>query len=130
MKQPTQQHHLHRPFRHSAGIFARLVAAYFALTSFSLQAAPANNEANQNTNDGTRIIGTEDSPAVLNVIPWQQRELGRITEPSNPPFHSVLDDALNPVDPEVLQREATFHQQIKEGAASQPDAGVISQPNN
>lgn len=62
----------------------------------------------EDISDGTRIIGTEDSPAVLNVVPWQERELGGNPATGNRQFRSVLDDALKPVDRGELQRENDY----------------------
>jgi hypothetical protein len=58
--------------------------------------------------EGTRIIGTEESPAVLNVVPWQARELGGNPANGSRQFKSVLDDALKPVDRGELQREIDY----------------------
>lgn len=58
--------------------------------------------------EGTRIIGTEESPAVLNVVPWQDRELGGNPATGNRQFRSVLDDALKPVDRGELKREVDY----------------------
>lgn len=62
----------------------------------------------EDVTEGTRIIGTEESPAVLNVVPWQDRELGGNPATGNRQFRSVLDDALKPVDRGELQREIDY----------------------
>ena len=64
--------------------------------------------AEEETSEGTRIIGTEESPAVLNVVPWQERELGGNPASGSRQFRSVLDDALKPVDRGELQREIDY----------------------
>lgn len=62
----------------------------------------------EDVTEGTRIIGTEESPAVLNVVPWQDRELGGNPASGNRQFRSVLDDALKPVDRGELKREVDY----------------------
>ncbi len=62
----------------------------------------------EDVEEGTRIIGTEESPAVLNVVPWQARELGGNPANGSRQFKSVLDDALKPVDRGELQREIDY----------------------
>ncbi len=64
--------------------------------------------AEETIEEGTRIIGTEESPAVLNVVPWQARELGGDPASGSRQFRSVLDDALKPVDRGELQREIDY----------------------
>lgn len=68
----------------------------------------ANSHAEETIEEGTRIIGTEESPAVLNVVPWQSRELGGDPASGSRQFRSVLDDALKPVDRGELQREIDY----------------------
>lgn len=80
--------------------YAPLMLAVMTLLSGSLQA--------EETIEGTRIIGTEESPAVLNVVPWQARELGGDPASGSRQFRSVLDDALKPVDRGELQREIDY----------------------
>lgn len=62
----------------------------------------------EEVSEGTKIIGTEESPAVLNVVPWQDRELGGNPASGGKPISSVLDDALKPVDRGELRREIDY----------------------
>jgi hypothetical protein len=57
---------------------------------------------------GTRIVGSDEAPAVLNIVPWQERELGAAPGQITTPAGSVLDEALNPVDRAELQREIEY----------------------
>lgn len=66
------------------------------------------------TADGTTIIGTKEAPAVLNVVPWQGRELQ--ADPNNirpPEAQSVLEDSLRPIDRDVLIREVDYFNLLK-----------------
>ncbi len=59
--------------------------------------------------EGTTIIGTKESPTVLNVVPWQNVELNLDAWDIRPAAaSSVLDDSLNPIDKEVLRREVDY----------------------
>jgi sensor domain CHASE-containing protein len=57
---------------------------------------------------GTRIVGSDEAPAVLSIVPWQDRELGTAPGQIAPPVGSVLDDALRPVDRAEMQREIEY----------------------
>lgn len=92
-------------------VAARLTALSIILT------APVSAFAEPDTlktAEGTTIIGTKEAPAVLNVVPWQGRELQ--ADPSNirpPEAQSVLEDGLKPIDREVLMREVEYFNFLK-----------------
>jgi len=59
--------------------------------------------------EGTTIIGTKEAPNVLNVVPWQSKELGKDPWGSNPsPQSDLLQDSLKPVDSDELQRQVDY----------------------
>lgn len=60
--------------------------------------------------DRTRIVGQRELPKVLTIVPWK-KPLGAGL--SGRPVHSVLDEALAPVDREVLQREMAYDAQLR-----------------
>lgn len=73
------------------------------------RAEPARTAVDENRPEaGTRIVGSDEAPAVLNIVPWQERELGAAPGQITTPAGSVLDDALNPVDRAELQREIEY----------------------
>ncbi len=53
---------------------------------------------------GTSIIGNKELPNVLYIVPW--KPAGTV-DLETPPFKSVLDDVLKPVD------RSSFKQQVK-----------------
>ena len=58
---------------------------------------------------GMSILGNEEAPKALVIIPWKSSELGdEIGMPEQ------LDDKANPVDREVFLRELRFHD-IRQG---------------
>jgi hypothetical protein len=81
--------------------------AVLALVLVSLLPLAANAET------GTNIIATEESPTVLNVVPWQTKELQvNPWDATEKPKSAVLDNALNPVDKDELKREVDYFNQL------------------
>ena len=68
--------------------------------------ASANLYAQQRLEmEGTAIIGNKELPKVLYIVPWKSAERISLT---TPPYRSVLDDALQPLDrPWKLPLEST-----------------------
>ena len=59
---------------------------------------------------GTTIIGSEEAPTVLNVVPWKTKELGADPwqKTDQGPSSSILDDVLQPIDRDELRREVQY----------------------
>ncbi|MDF1822879.1 MAG: hypothetical protein P1U64_14970 [Alcanivoracaceae bacterium] len=55
---------------------------------------------------GTNIIGTQEAPTVLNVVPWKDKE---VKLEKRDPTSSLLDRVLEPLDQEVLLREVEYY---------------------
>lgn len=67
--------------------------------------------------EGTTIIGTKEAPNVLNVVPWQEPELGVDPWGATPSHDSdVLNDTLKPVDRGELQREVDYFDLLQKTA--------------
>ena len=58
---------------------------------------------------GMSILGNEEAPKSLVIIPWQSSELG-----DNISLSDSLDDRARPVDRDVFLRELRFYE-IREG---------------
>ena len=58
--------------------------------------------------DRTQIIGNRELPKVLYIVPWKKPLPGTL---AGRPVHSVLDEALAPVDREVFRRTLRFDAQ-------------------
>jgi hypothetical protein len=56
--------------------------------------------------EGTAIIGNQELPKVLYIVPWKPSELPDLSEP---PLGSLIDDALAPIDREEFRREVLYH---------------------
>lgn len=61
------------------------------------------------TAPGLNIIGSQEAPTVLNVVPWKEREVR--LDPRDPTSR-LLDRVLEPLDPDVLRREMEYHQAL------------------
>ncbi len=76
-------------------------------------AAPVQAEDEDVT--GTTIIGTKEAPNVLNVVPWQGKELNADPWEIRPsPAQSVLEESLQPIDRDVLRREIEYFNLIQQ----------------
>jgi hypothetical protein len=53
---------------------------------------------------GMSILGNQEAPTSLVIVPWKSSELGR--SPENSP---MLDDSRQPVDKEVFMRELHYY---------------------
>ncbi len=71
------------------------------------QAAEPNGDGinNPKTLSGMSILGNEEAPKSLVIIPWKSSELGDDISLSD-----TLDDRARPVDKEVFLRELNFYE--------------------
>lgn len=54
---------------------------------------------------GMSVLGNEDAPKSLVIVPWKSAEIGKM-----PGLSMLLDDALRPVDKDVFMRELAYYQ--------------------
>ncbi|MDE2447663.1 MAG: hypothetical protein KGO22_01740 [Gammaproteobacteria bacterium] len=59
---------------------------------------------------GMSILGNEDAPKSLVIVPWKSAEIGKM-----PGLSMLLDDAVRPVDKDVFLRELAYYQ-VREDA--------------
>ena len=78
--------------------------------------APAENNGDgitqPKTMSGMSVLGNEEAPKSLVIVPWKSSELG-----DNISLADTLDDRARPVDKEVFLRELQFYE-IRSGKAS------------
>lgn len=75
--------------------------------------APANAEAKEQAAkpegdvemSGMSILGNDEAPKSLVIVPWKSSQLGDM-----PGFSKLLDDATQPVDKDVFMRELAYYQ--------------------
>jgi len=78
-------------------------------------AAPAGSRADQAPNSRvldtldlgtTSITGNQELPKVLYIVPWKKSDLGDLV---GRPVNTLLDEVLEPVDPEVFERHLSYY---------------------
>jgi hypothetical protein len=67
-------------------------------------AADAVPDEEQDRNLGISIVGNQEAPKSLVIVPWKSSELGQ-----QPGLARLLDDAARPVDREVFMRELDYY---------------------
>jgi hypothetical protein len=60
--------------------------------------------------DGMAIIGNQELPRALFIVPWKQAPLGEI---SLAPRSELINERLTPLDPDVFQRELAHMASMK-----------------
>ncbi len=99
-----------------AGIAALILAApavwaQEAESEEASDAAETRAEATKGADEGPRtmsgmsILGNEEAPKALVIIPWKSSELGEDLSLTN-----TLDDRARPVDKDVFMRELRFYE--------------------
>ena len=54
---------------------------------------------------GMSVLGNDDSPKSLALVPWKSSQLG-----DAPSLSKLLDDSTQPVDKDVFMRELSYYQ--------------------
>jgi len=84
-------------------------AAVVAAKKPASKPAPAPAAAEKPKGDvqmsGMSVLGNDDSPKSLALVPWKASQLG-----DAPSLSKLLDDATQPVDKEVFMRELAYYQ--------------------
>lgn len=81
--------------------FTRLaVPALFAGLAATASATNENLEF-----EGMAVIGNRELPKALFIVPWKDPVAA---EAPNRPVNSLVNDALQPVDPEVFRRKLQY----------------------
>jgi hypothetical protein len=89
------------------------------------EAAPAQTEDAQPKQDedgklisvpggkalGMSILGNQEAPKALVIVPWKSSELGNV-----PGISTLLDDSRQPIDKEVFMRMLSYYE-IRSGTA-------------
>src|SRR5262245_66162186 len=78
--------------------------------------APGEEPKGDKQRSGISILGNDDAPKSLVIVPWKSSEPGDALAVSR-----GLDDGRGPVDRDVFLRELDYYE-IR-AASSQPDAG-------
>lgn len=60
---------------------------------------------------GTAIIGNQELPKVLYIVPWKKASLPDL---GAPPLQSLISDALSPLERDEFQRQVRYYYQLSE----------------
>lgn len=71
----------------------------FAIAALLLSGAAAADERQL---DGMAVIGNEELPRALFIVPWKQAELG---DGAPAPRSGLINERMGPLDPDVFRRE-------------------------
>jgi len=59
--------------------------------------------------EGTSIIGNQELPKILYIVPWKNSELPDMNQL---PLQSLIDEILQPLDREEFQREVNYYHSL------------------
>jgi hypothetical protein len=68
-------------------------------------AADGEAQSDVKTLSGISILGNQEAPKSLVIVPWKSSEIGAM-----PGLSRLLDDSVQPVDKEVFMRELDYYQ--------------------
>ena len=72
--------------------------------------AKAESKDEVKTLNGISILGNQEAPKSLVIVPWKSSEIGEM-----PGLSRLLDDAVQPIDKEVFMRELDYYE-IRSGS--------------
>jgi hypothetical protein len=67
--------------------------------------AAADAKADAKTLSGISILGNQEAPKALVIVPWKGSEIGDM-----PGLSRLLDDSVQPVDKDVFMRELAYYE--------------------
>ena len=73
-----------------------------------LVAAPAM-AAEEMELDGMAVFGNRELPKALFIVPWKDPDAGLAPDR---PVNSLIDEALQPVDPDVFRRKLQYYDTV------------------
>ena len=82
----------------------RFLQSILLLLAVAGQPSPASAEQ-QLDMDGMSVIGNQELPKALFIVPWKDPEASLAPDR---PVNSLIDEALQPVDPEVFRRKLDY----------------------
>ncbi|HHJ12781.1 MAG TPA: hypothetical protein ENJ79_00155 [Gammaproteobacteria bacterium] len=65
--------------------------------------------------EGMSVIGNQELPKALFIVPWKATEIARAPDR---PVNSLVNDSLQPVDPDVFRRKLHFFDMLHKNDSS------------
>jgi hypothetical protein len=89
------------------------VLSMFAMAAFAADPPPASTAKNNASNNdsgpkalsGMSILGNQEAPKALVIVPWKSSQLG-----DSLGISQTLDDGRQPVDKEVFMRQLRYYE--------------------
>jgi hypothetical protein len=75
----------------------------------------AQAEAKEDPNLGMSVLGNQEAPKALVLVPWKSSEIG-----ASLGISTMLDDSKQPVDKEVFMRALSYYEIRSQTDAAQP----------
>lgn len=97
-------------------MFRTLVCCTMLLLAAAAAVAEERAEEGDKLLSGMSIVGNDEAPKSLVIVPWKSSELGSMLDVSR-----ALDDGRQPVDRDVFTRELDYYQ-IRVGSGAVPDS--------
>ena len=85
-------------------VFETLIVLSLLLLAVAASGATSSEEVDK-VLSGMSILGNDDAPKSLVIVPWKSSEPGDTLE-----FSRALDDGRKPVDRDVFQRGLDYYQ--------------------
>jgi len=82
-----------------------LALGFLAASLLAPGAVRAEEPAGEKQLSGMSIVGNDEAPKSLVIVPWKSSELGHTLDVSK-----ILDDGRRPVDKDVFMRELAYYQ--------------------
>jgi hypothetical protein len=89
----------------SADDQAKQEPAKKAAKADKVAAADVKKAADAKTLAGISILGNQEAPKSLVIVPWKGSEIGDM-----PGLSRLLDDSVQPVDKDVFMRELSYYE--------------------
>ena len=85
--------------------FAMTLLLSVTMTMAVAEPKAKDADAEEKVVSGMSIVGNNETPKSLVIVPWKSSEIGQETKLNS----SLLNDGMNPVDKAVFMRELDFY---------------------
>ncbi|MDH3808357.1 MAG: hypothetical protein OES29_06970 [Desulfuromonadales bacterium] len=85
--------------------FLCLCVVLFSVVMATAQDADSNKESEAKELSGMSIVGNDEAPKSLYIVPWKSSEIGAETS-----LDMMLNEGAVPVDRDVFMRQLEFYQ--------------------
>lgn len=72
-------------------------------------AAGSSHAAEELNLEGMSVTGNQELPKALFIVPWKEAESAMVPDR---PLNSLMNDVLQPVDPDVFRRQLRYFDEI------------------